>query len=78
MAAPRATQAAFMSRKSVGNFCERKPFTRNEITTPSRTPDTASTAVSRSTTLTMVSLEAPIDLRMPISRVRSSTEVYID
>ena len=26
----------------------------------------------------MVHFEAPIDLRMPISRVRSRTEVYID
>ena len=38
----------------------------------------AITAVSRTTTLTIVNFDEPSDFRMPISRVRSSTAVYID
>ena len=44
---------------------------------PSTMPPNASSTVSRSTTFTMYSFDAPIDFRMPISRVRSITAVYI-
>ncbi len=53
-------------------------MTKESTTPPTTTPTIDSTAVSRSTTPTMVNFEAPIDLRMPISRVRSKTDVYID
>ena len=48
------------------------------IMIPAIIPTTASSMVSRSTTLTMYHFDAPSDFRIPISRVRSITAVYID
>ena len=44
---------------------------------PAMIPTIASSNVSRSTTFTMYNFVAPRDFRIPISRVRSMTAVYI-
>ena len=45
---------------------------------PSDDPHDRQQHVSRSTTFTMYHFEAPSDFKIPISRVRSITAVYID
>ena len=47
-------------------------------TANSSVPATASSAVSRTITLRMYAGEAPSAFKIPISRVRSTTAVYID
>src|SRR5579862_12553 len=73
----RSTHALLQNRRSTGfsNMIMRR-VTRL-IMTPAAIPITPSSMVSRRTTFTMYHLEAPIDFRMPISRVRSITAVYI-
>src|SRR5215472_2334416 len=48
------------------------------ITMPTIIPAKASTRVSRRMARTMYNLDAPSDFKMPISRVRSITAVYMD
>jgi hypothetical protein len=78
MPAPLRTQMLVTSKCCVGNRRAIKNLIPKVPATPRITPAAAIVAVSRRITSTMVSFEAPIDLRMPISRVRSSTAVYID
>src|SRR5580704_9792977 len=75
---PQPIHAGVISIAKVGNFRCSSVLTPNVDTIPTRTPATASTAVSRRMTPTIVAFDAPIDFRIPISRVRSSTAVYID
>ena len=71
------TQCALTSTRTVGNRLVSAFSASKLMPMPNRIPTTASTAVSRSTTFTMYSLDAPMDFKMPISRVRSITAVYI-
>ena len=44
---------------------------------PTATPASAKSTVSRSTASTIYSFEAPMDFKIPISRVRSHTAAYM-
>jgi hypothetical protein len=75
--AARAIQFPSTTTGSRGNLRATIACASKLANTPTMIPPTASRAVSRRTTFTIYNREAPMDYRLPISRVRSMTAVYI-
>src|ERR1039458_4812927 len=74
----RSAHSLLQKRSSTGFSIIIKRRVTKLMMIPPTIPAIASSTVSRSTTLTMYHFDAPIDFKIPISRVRSITAVYID